>query len=185
MIKSDLESVWLLFIKESEAITGIVPFHAERASTLRHVEICKIIANASRFVDPRLVNGLITGKNREWGNLLRSGTEGALRTVIPSAEFMPKLFEQWILDAHEGLGLMIRSSEHDITDWAWALHDRLICIHPFKTGNGRTARLMFNHLRCLLKQKVYVINNEEADKYYSRLEQYREQHFLPSLVQIH
>lgn len=176
-----LDDDWWLFIEESEALTGIVPFQKTRASTARHAEICRIISRAAQFVDPRLVNGMITGKHREWISLMRSGTEGALRSVIPGAERMPMLFDEWIRGAESGLTRMRRSSADEITDWAWSMHDRFICIHPFKTGNGRTARVMFNHLRRLLGLKVCVIPNAEADNYYRRLEEYREKHFLPSL----
>ncbi len=179
---SKLSEDWMQFIQESEALTGIISFNPERGSTKRHIEMCVIIANASRFLDPRFVNGLITGKHREYDSLLRSGTEGAVRTIIPSAERMRIMLGDWVQDAESMLLRMVHSAEYDITEEAWRMHDRLICIHPFKTGNGRTARIMFNHLRCLLGLKVYVIRDQEAREYFSRLERYRGEKFLPLLA---
>ena len=149
---------------------------------MRHHDICVIIASAAVFVDPRHVNGLITGKHQEFQSLLRTGTEGALRTVLPSALQMRVLLDDWIKEAYTFLSSHHARSTLEKNRFAWDMHDRLICIHPFKTGNGRTARLMLNHLRCLMGLTVQVIRDEEANGYYARLEKYRDEVFLPSLV---
>ena len=52
------------------------------------------------------------------------------------------------------------------------LHERLVTIHPFIDGNGRTSRLVMN---LILLQNGYVIANIKGDydsrmKYYSALE---------------
>ncbi len=52
------------------------------------------------------------------------------------------------------------------------LHERLVTIHPFIDGNGRTSRLVMNHI---LLQNGYVIANIKGDydtrmKYYNALE---------------
>jgi Fic/DOC family protein len=178
-----LKEEWSLFVKESEALTGIMPFQPERESTKRHFDICSIVATASCFIDPRFVNGLITGKHREFGSLLRTGTEGALRREVPDASKMQRLLDEWIFDAEQGLTCMWLSFEEQIDEFAWNMHDRLICIHAFKTGNGRTARVVYNHLRCLLGRPVRVIRDEKAGEYYARLEKYREEIFRPSFLQ--
>jgi hypothetical protein len=182
MAKSKLSDDWMLFIQHSEALTGIVPFDLSRPSTQRHIEMCTIVVSGPHFLDPRLVNGLITGNPQKFESLLRTGTEGALRRVLPSASEIKRALHDWIQDVENSIGALQYEMETHKVDFAWEMHDRLICIHPFKTGNGRTARVMFNHIRRLLGLPVHVIRDEDADKYYARLEHYRENVFLPSLA---
>ena len=186
MALRELDADWLKFVMESEALTGIIPFDKNRSSTKRHIEISLIVANASRYFDTRYINGMITGKPSEYNSLLRSGTEGALRTVIPDAIRMHALLEELVHDASAGFdidpSLERTEAEHTVAQRAEALHKRLICLHPFKTGNGRTARLVCNQLRVLHGLKVHIFHNADAEGYYSGILRYREEVFLPSLA---
>lgn len=47
-------------------------------------------------------------------------------------------------------------------EFATSLHTKLVCIHPFVDGNGRTARLLLN--ACLLNQGLPVIVVNYADR---------------------
>ena len=53
------------------------------------------------------------------------------------------------------------------------MHERLVTIHPFIDGNGRTARLLMN---CILLQHGYTIaivkgDSDAKKQYYNALEQ--------------
>jgi len=184
MTKIKISEDWLLFIKESEALTGTVPFEPERKTTERHIALCEIVSKASQIIDPVYVNGMITGKYWEYDSLLRTGTEGALRSVIPEIKRMNQLLKEWREELAKKIDVFSCTSEFEKDAFAWSMHDRLICMHPFKTGNGRTARVMFNHIRLFIGLPVHVIKDDEADKYYSRIEAYRDQVFFPKFVHV-
>ena len=86
---------------------------------------------------------------------------------LPSQPWLvPELMENmvsWISQKGEGLHPVILAAE---------LHERLVTIHPFVDGNGRTARLLMN---LVLLQNGYTIANIPGDPenrlaYYNALE---------------
>lgn len=81
-------------------------------------------------------------------------------------------------DAYEIPGLMrelltwIKKNEKKLhpVQWAALVHHKLVSIHPFVDGNGRTARLLMN---LMLMQKGYpmvIILKNDRKKYYQALE---------------
>ena len=68
------------------------------------------------------------------GQVFITGTE----YIPPTAEEVPELMQAFIADVNEK-----RSKLHPVHLAAYA-HRRLVDIHPFQDGNGRTARLLMN-----------------------------------------
>lgn len=73
------------------------------------------------------------GKYRE-GQVFITGTA----YIPPAAEDVPNLMQKFIAELHEK-----RECLHPMELAAYA-HRRLVDIHPFQDGNGRTARLLMN-----------------------------------------
>lgn len=102
-----------------------------------------------------------------------AGKYRRVQVMIKGSEFMPP---QPFLVAKEMEDYFIWYSEnknklHPIL-LAAELHERLVTIHPFIDGNGRTSRLVMN---LILLQSGYVIANIKGDydtrmKYYQTLE---------------
>jgi Fic family protein len=84
--------------------------------------------------------------------------------VPPSPALVPskmRQFEYWLKD---------RNNKKYLTDYAAIAHFKLVDIHPFIDGNGRTARLLMN---LILMNKGYpptVISKIDRQKYYRALD---------------
>jgi Fic family protein len=91
---------------------------------------------------------------------------GGSKHLPPQPFIVPKMMEDYFIWFNENKDLLhpvILSAE---------LHERLVSIHPFIDGNGRTARLVMN---LILLQNGYVIVNLKGDvesrlRYYHALE---------------
>ena len=85
------------------------------------------------------------------------------RTVLPNPRKVPNLmsaFHQWL------------QSSQDIhpVDLAAEAHYRLVTIHPFVDGNGRTARLLMNFILLCHGYPPAIIRKSERGKYLDALE---------------
>ena len=85
------------------------------------------------------------------------------RTVLPNPRKVPDLmsaFHQWL------------QSSQDIhpVDLAAEAHYRLVTIHPFVDGNGRTARLLMNFILLCHGYTPAIIRKSERGKYLDALE---------------
>ncbi len=81
--------------------------------------------------------------------------------VLPSPAEIPALmgdFAQWLATAPPG------------ADTAFAAHARLVAIHPFSDGNGRTARLLLNLLLLRAGYPPLVIAPEHRARYIDALQ---------------
>lgn len=115
------------------------------------------------------VHGIIlSGIDRDNAGRFRSvriavrGSEHVFPNPLKVPALMDALFEEYEEQ---------REKEHPVA-FAARMHAKLVNIHPFVDGNGRTARLFMNHF---LLAKGYVIANISGDKsqrgeYYAALE---------------
>jgi Fic family protein len=81
--------------------------------------------------------------------------------VLPSpAEIGPLMgdFGQWLLEAPAN------------AETAFAAHEKLVTIHPFTDGNGRTARLLMNLILFKAGYPPVVIGPEQRQEYINGLE---------------
>lgn len=84
------------------------------------------------------------------------------RVILPNATKVPKLMDEFISWLH--------TSDIDTPTLAVQAHLKLVSIHPFVDGNGRTARLLMN---LILLQSGYppaVISKEDRQTYLSSIE---------------
>ena len=185
MTSLSLSHDWMEFVCQSEFISGISPFGEWSPTwshkTKRYVEIATIISKGGRYADPRFLNGMIVGKPEKYLSLLRTGTDGNLRGIIPDGKDVLRLLDALVVRVEAFIDEGGTQTSKVSEDFAWNMHDELMCIHPFRSGNGRTARLMLNQIRMLCGLHVHVIKYAESTHYFQRLTEYRDRIFLPSL----
>ncbi|GAA3968344.1 Fic/DOC family protein [Hymenobacter antarcticus] len=61
--------------------------------------------------------------------------------AFPAARFLPASMQQF---EQEWLHKPLPTDQNDLLDLVGAIHGELLFIHPFREGNGRTARLLAN-----------------------------------------
>jgi hypothetical protein len=176
MAGNALSPVWMNFVEESEALAGISTSNKERPGYLRHLEAAQIVAGAKRLIEPCFINGILSNRSGEW---YRGGTESGHRGRVPDGSLVKSFVSIWFEEAEVGLKNIRGLPEVERSAFAWTMHAKLACISPFKQANGRTARLMLNYFRMLLKLPVEIISNKEAENYYAMIEQHRTEQFLP------
>ena len=104
------------------------------------------------------INEQIAGKYRNVPVRIRgSGTVFPNHVKVPS---LMKEFIEWINGSH---------NLHPI-DLAAEAHYKLVSIHPFVDGNGRTARLLMNFILRKFNYPPAIISLESKERYLSSLE---------------
>lgn len=86
------------------------------------------------------------------------------RFVPPSPTIVPikmRQFEQWLTE---------RANQKYLVDYAALAHFKLVDIHPFIDGNGRTARLLMNLVLMNRGYPPTVILKTDRQKYYQTLD---------------
>lgn len=129
---------------------------ARRAEPITERDIRQIHALILRTIDDENA-----GRYRQ-GQVYIAGSE----YVPPKAPFVPMLMEQLVawLNSEEAARL------HPVERAALA-HFRLVHIHPFVDGNGRTARLLMNLLLMRDGYPPAIIRREERGRYFDALDQ--------------
>lgn len=112
---------------------------------------------------------ILTGINDEWAGVYRQ-TEIFVRGS--NAQFPPpsqvyRLMKQFVI------WLQGQQETHPVRVAADA-HFKLVNIHPFQDGNGRTARLLMNLILIMHEYPMAVIRNEDRTAYLSTFDIVRE-----------
>jgi len=158
----------------------------EHLEATNHKEAIFFLAKTlkqKKKIDLRLVNNIhgIILKNieKEFAGVYRSGQVRILGAnfIPPNYLKVPKLMKELIkwLNKKEGVSII---------DKAGLFHHKLVVIHPYYDGNGRTARLLMN---LILMQKGYppvIISKIDRKKYLNALNQADKNNFKPLLVLI-
>jgi hypothetical protein len=170
------------FVKNSEQISG-VGFEGtladwKREHIKRHLEHAENMCSYHRLVSPGLINSGLTNRPNGW---YRTGVEGAFKGLVPEGKDVEKFAKDIEKDIENGLETHADACETVKAAFAREAHDRIICSHLFKGWNGRTARILENHLRLLLGLPILITPYEESHKYFSRIDEYRKTIFLPKL----
>jgi len=154
----------------------------QRPSLVRHLDLAMTLTKpGGNFVPIELVNANLNNRSNDW---FRTGIESLLRGLVPEGKYIPRLIRRLDDDIVRKVTELTDSSDEEKARYAWEAHDHLICLHGFKEKNGRTARLLLNHVRALLGLPIFVIKNSKAGNYDSHVREYRTSVFLPQLEQI-
>ena len=95
------------------------------------------------------------------GYVLIAGSEH----VPPNAEEVQIMIEKLILEHRQ-----LKNNLHPV-ELAAYLHNRIVNIHPFTDGNGRTARLILNWVLIKNKLPPVIIESSIKEKYYAAIEE--------------
>jgi len=126
---------------------------------LDNLESC--IASPEAFI--RHVNStILRGVTSHAGEYRKGSVKLAgMNFVPPTAESVPAFMQQ--------LGNEIRMGRGDRSgvECAVAFHTKLVWIHPFNDGNGRSARLLLNAYLLSQNLPVVVVNHADRERTYS------------------
>ncbi len=84
------------------------------------------------------------------------------RAIMPNPAKVPRLMEEFISWLHGARG-------HELTVAADA-HFKLVSVHPFTDGNGRTARLLMNLLLMAAGYPPAIVRKEDRKRYIDSIE---------------
>jgi len=99
---------------------------------------------------------------------------------MPRWEEVPNLLGQWWSLVKSKDEEMRHAPKKERERMARLLHDLLLCVHPFRDGNGRTSRLFLNQLRLRWGLPWLIIEYRKRGIYYRRIEHTQETIFRPS-----
>ena len=180
MSKIELPDDWRQLAEESLTLSGISPRRIDSSLRARHFEAALILSQAIQFVDPRLINGVLTGRKCGW---IRDGIASNLHGKAPEGELVPAFLEIWISEVKNGLAAAdvagLEWTKKKREDFALIEHYRINLMRPFKEANGRTAHLILNHLRALLGLPVYIVRFKDEREHLKRQNKYRRDVFNP------
>jgi Fic family protein len=126
--------------------------HLEAINHVKAIDFIRDLAMDERAIsewDIRQIHGLVCKGERN---------AGAYRTVNVMAIMVPELMQ--------GFGDWLHSNPalHPV-EIATEIHYRLVTIHPFQDGNGRTARLLMNLSLLRSGYPIAVIKTEDRSAY--------------------
>lgn len=164
---------------QSALISGFDPRKRYDEKYDAHRQIIADILNCTTgaLTHPIIINMTLCGDRED--AKYRPGIRAAEAAYLPDAKYARHLFLCWWFFLQRELPLLQHKSEKEKEDWCWKQHDFLICLEPFKSANGRTARIVFYMLLTVLRLPVRIINAEKAVAYYAHKRDYREKEFAP------
>jgi len=144
--------------------------HLEATNHLEALEYIKTLIGGKREdIDEatiREINRIILNKTEEYnGGIFRtqSARIKGSATILPNPVKVPELMEQFVEWLQEG------KTDH-IVKIAADAHYKLVSIHPFSDGNGRTSRLLMNLLLMQVGFPPAIIRKEDRASYIDFLE---------------
>lgn len=143
--------------------------HAEAVDLL--LEMVQQQQDITEYVIKQLHALVLRGIDKENAGRYRSVNVriSGSKHLPPEPFMLNKLMEDLIFFYHESKGRL-----HPVV-LAAEMHERLVTIHPFIDGNGRTSRLLMNLVLMQFGYPITNINSERANRldYYSALENSR------------
>ena len=105
------------------------------------------------------------------GDLRRSNVFIVGASSFPNGQKVPALVAALTGELRERMpGAAILREQLEL---AFEAHQRLVSIHPFNDGNGRTSRLLMNYVQHYYGQPLTIVFHEDRQAYFAALEQSR------------
>lgn len=105
------------------------------------------------------------------GDLRRNNVFIAGATSFPNAQKVPALVAAFMKELRERMPATVTLRAQ--LELAFEAHQRLVSIHPFNDGNGRTSRLLMNYVQRYYGQPLTIVFREDRQVYFDVLEQSR------------
>ena len=105
------------------------------------------------------------------GDLRRGNVFIVGASSFPKAQKVPTLVTALIGELRERMPATVTLREQ--LELAFEAHQRLVSIHPFNDGNGRTSRLLMNYVQQYYGQPLTIVFSEDWQAYFAALEQSR------------
>ncbi|SMC00690.1 filamentation induced by cAMP protein Fic [Hymenobacter roseosalivarius DSM 11622] len=143
-------------------------------------------ADARQLPDPTLLRELAAAVMQSTGRLTNTAlgtvdpSKGDLRrgsvfivgaSSFPNAQKVPAMVATLTDDLRARMPVATTLREQ--LELAFEAHQRLVSIHPFNDGNGRTSRLLMNYVQRYYRQPLTIVFREDRQAYFSALEQSR------------
>ncbi len=98
----------------------------------------------------------------------RLGTVRAGTRTFPDYKKVPELVSQLCTEANEKLKTVHTFEEK--CNLAFQVHFKLVSIHPFGDGNGRTSRLLMNFIQAFFGLPLSIVFQQDRIRYINALE---------------
>ena len=143
-------------------------------------------ADARQLPGPALLRELAAAVMQSTGRITNTAlgtvdpTQGDLRrgnvfivgaSSFPNAQKVPALVTALSNELRERMPMATTLREQ--LELAFEAHLRLVSIHPFNDGNGRTSRLLMNYVQRYYGQPLTIVFREDRRDYFAALEQSR------------
>jgi len=152
----------------------------------RALDVALQRADERRLPSPALLRELAAAVLRSTGRITNTAlgtvdpTQGDLRrgnvfivgaSSFPNAQKVPALVAALTGELRERMppAATLRAQ----LELAFEAHQRLVSIHPFNDGNGRTSRLLMNYVQRYHGQPLTIVFREDRQAYFAALEQSR------------
>ena len=152
----------------------------------RALDLALLRADARQLPGPALLRELASAVMQSTGRLTNTAlgtvdpTQGDLRrgnvfivgaSSFPNAQKLPALVAALSGELRERMPVATTLREQ--LELAFEAHQRLVSIHPFNDGNGRTSRLLMNYVQRYYGQPLTIVFREDRREYFTALEQSR------------
>lgn len=135
------------------------------------LKLVREVAAAVMRTTGRLTTTILGPVDPTRGELRRGGVFIAGASPFPNAQQVSTLVAALVTELRERLPAAATLSAQ--LELAFELHLRLVSIHPFNDGNGRTARLLMNYVQHYHDLPLTVVFCEDRPAYFAALQQSR------------
>jgi Fic family protein len=119
----------------------------------------------------RVTNTALGTVDPTQGDLRRGNVFIVGASSFPNAQKVPALVAALTGELRERMPAAATVREQ--LELAFEAHQRLVSIHPFNDGNGRTSRLLMNYVQRYHGQPLTIVFREDRQAYFAALEQSR------------
>lgn len=119
-----------------------------------------------------LLDGLLPAPGSYRDNDVRVG-----HNPMPRQEMVPVLMEEWWHAVNEAPSILRSATEKERKNFIFLLHDSFLCIHPYRDGNGRTARLLLNVFGLRQRMPWHIVHASSREEYYRYIRYFEESYF--------